>query len=51
MLEYHEAGERVRKAMLAEKLAAALEPVVKGKINNLPGFGVSRNKKPAEVEA
>lgn len=40
--EFHDAGARVRKAMLGRRLAAALKPVQAGKLSKRPGFGEKR---------
>lgn len=50
--EFHEAGERIRRYAFIDRPAElASKTVVKGKLTNGAGFGVPRNRKPAEVVA
>ena len=49
--EFHEAGERVRREMLGDRLRDALEPVMIGKRTNRPGFGRLRVRGVATIAA
>lgn len=48
--EFHDAGARVRRYMLVDRIAERVEPVLPGKLTDRPGFGVSRNKKQRKEE-